>query len=344
MAKNREITECFKRYRSLKKDEYTIMLPNMKTLNNTGEAVESTVHTFIPKHSDKDLHFVRPLKDKEVIANAMKMIKARREQEKNKSKEQETDDKNSTEGFPVQIPQERIVKKELVDRLSPDNIDSTEFWKEANKSFPLFSICGHPVKDKDEANKTNNIIAQQCGALKCLQDRANSCLRHYGVMSMLEIGPGFGNIYEMIKDQDTINYSSIDVYPLFDHPNMYLTDGKTIPEHIDKLDIVYSINVFQHLSKEQRSSYYSQIYDRLNPGGMFIFSMFVKAPMNEKLPLWGCKDEDGRCYTMFFRQLTEVDELHELMIELSQVGFSTKIITPADHLDKHNVITFSCIK
>ena len=320
MPKNREIIECFKRYRSLQKDDYTLEIPPLHSVNESNEKLTTTTHTFIPKHSDRKSYYTKVL-DEIVL-------------------------EKKEDGSPLKIKKvlQRVVDKELVDRLSPDNIDSTEFWKEANKSFPLFSICGHPVKNKEEANNVNNLVAKQHGAVDRLSHKLNDYIRQGTCAKILEIGPGFGNIYELLKDHSLVDYWSIDVYPLFDHDQMYLTDGKTIPEHIDHIDVVYAINVFQHLSKKQRSSYYKQIFNRLNAGGEFIFNMFVRAPFNEHLHVWGCRDENDRFYTMFFRQLTEVDHIDELLSELRDVGFSTKIITPEENLTKHNTITFSCTK
>jgi SAM-dependent methyltransferase len=322
MAKNREIVECFKRYRALKKDDYHLVVPDLHSVNNTGKEAVTSAHTFIPKHSDRKSYKIEMMEEPIVL--------------------ERNEDGSVKIARSVNV---RTVDETLIKRLSPDTIDSREFWREAHKDFSLFSICGHPVKDRKEANEVNTAIAKRSGALDCLVDTINNIIsgkrRH---ASMLEIGPGFGNIYELVKDEHAVIYTSIDVYPAFDHPRMYQTDGKTIPWHITSMDIAYSCNVFQHLSKSQRSSYYKQIYNRLNEGGVFIFNMFVRSEENKKLPLWGVRDESGRYYTQFFRQLTEVDELDELTKELNEIGFEVEILTPERQRIQHNVLTFKCSK
>ena len=70
---------------------------------------------------------------------------------------------------------------------------------------------------------------------------------------LLEIGCGYGNLYNFLKND--CDYSGIDVVKRFDACT--LTDGNGIPKSIlnKKFDVVYSCNVFQHLSLKQKRRY-----------------------------------------------------------------------------------------
>ena len=124
-----------------------------------------------------------------------------------------------------------LYKKEFVDELSPDVIDSREFWKMATDNFPLFSIAGgiQPFKTIEEVNKSTTTMAFQLG---CLTELSNAFAKNSN-LRMLEIGPGHGNIKNLLVDNGLDgNYYAIDVHPLFEYPRLYQTDGKNIPDTI----------------------------------------------------------------------------------------------------------------
>lgn len=242
----------------------------------------------------------------------------------------------------AQIPGITYVKKEFIKKYHPDNIDVSEFWRLATKHFPHFSVAGgnSGCKTKEECNYTTLKMAERIGPLRELFQTLNED----NSANMLEIGPGYGNICYWINEHfPLINYYAIDVNPLFEWPTLMQTDGKTIPDGVvDNLDIVYSYNVFQHLSKKQRTSYYKQIHDKLRVGGVFYFGMFLVTKENKDWPCWGVKDYSGRNYCHFFKQFTEVDTEEELIEELNSIGFSYQNITK--HADKHNGHAFKCVK
>lgn len=226
-----------------------------------------------------------------------------------------------------------IVSKKIVKYLTPDKINSSDFWKEAVKTYPYLSICGafniNSIKDAND--ESFNKIHIPYNAIKIL----NEFINRKSHVEMLEIGPGYGCIKDYVeKDFDNVKYHAIDVNPLFKHPRMFKTDGKTIPNTIPKkLDLVYSINVFQHLSPTQRTSYYKQIDARLQPGGIFIFSMFIVTPENEnvkinagKNKLFGFKDRNKNYYCSFFTQLTKIDRIEELIAEFKNYNMTLKVV------------------
>lgn len=236
-----------------------------------------------------------------------------------------------------------VYKKEFIDELSPDNIDSREFWKTATDNFPLFSIAGgvHTFKTIDEVNDSTTVMAHQTGCLGVLANEFNFNPK----LKMLEIGPGHGNVKNLLaKNGLDDNYYAIDVNPLFEYPRIYQTDGKNIPDSIPyPMDIVYSVNVFQHLSKAQRTSYYKQIFEVLKDDGIFIFGMFVITEQNKNWPCWGTRDEQGDFYCNFFRQLTKIDHIDELMKELSDIGY-TEIEQINPYSDRTHYLTFKVTK
>lgn len=237
-----------------------------------------------------------------------------------------------------------IYGKEFIDRLSPDNIDNEKFWKVATKNFPLFSIAGGIQKFTtiDEINFAANQMTLQLGSV----DHLSKLFAEKGEdVRMLEIGPGYGNILETLttKGWDK-NYYAIDINPLFEHPRVFKCNGRSIPDTIpNPMDVVYSINVFQHLSKKQRTSYYKQIFEVLKKNGTFVFGMFVETPLNKDWACWGVRDENDRKYCTFFKQLTEVDKIEELYAELEKIGYSEcKQINP--FVDRTNYLTFEITK
>lgn len=235
-----------------------------------------------------------------------------------------------------------IFSTDYAKELSPDNIDCEVFWKVATQNFPLFSISGgvQTITTKEEANTVNLVSAFNLNALKPVENAFNKnpdCM-------LLEIGPGYGGLENILSGHySNNNYYAIDVNPLFFHKNLCKCDGRNIPSEIPNgMDIVYSINVFQHLSKSQRTSYYKQIYIILKNGGSFVFGMFVITEKNKNNNKWGYQDENGGVYTSFFKQLTIVDREEELLSELEDIGFEVRRLSAES--DTNHYLTFECIK
>lgn len=233
-------------------------------------------------------------------------------------------------------------KKELIDRLSPDNINSCEFWEFVTEHFPLFSIAGgiQNISTIEQAKQLTHDMAVGFGVIKSVVDH----LVQIDESKILEIGPGYGGFMDFIEENfENTTYYGIDVNPLFIHPRIYKTDGTTITNKIpNNLDVVYSMNVFQHLSKKQRSEYYRKSFKKLKKGGIFIFGMFVETILNKDWEVWGTKDENGRNYCNFFKQFTIVDREEELFEELNNIGYDVEKISPLEN--KSHYLTFKCTK
>jgi hypothetical protein len=268
---------------------------------------------------------IRPLISKKEIA------KRRKEAEEN--------------GGMFNIPGVRVMKKELIDRYHPDNVDVNRFWELATKFFPNFSIAGGQsgCKTPDHCNQVTLHMAWEHGPLSEFDEYLTNDVQDIGG-KVLEIGPGYGGVCHWLKEHfPTVDYYGIDVNPLFVWPQLYKVDGKTIPNEIpDNLDAVYSYNVFQHLSKSQRTSYYKQVWEKLKEGGKFYFGMFLWTEKNKDWSVWGIKDFKGRYYCSFFKQYTQIDREYEIHAELKEIGFEVKDVTK--HPDKTNAHAFECTK
>ena len=235
-------------------------------------------------------------------------------------------------GF-VSLSKTNELDEKIIQRFHPDNIDTNIFWEKLIKTFKFSPIIQPNVggllpttpEDINKASLSGIHIASGTAPrlLSIIKDSNRTA-------KILEIGAGYGCIpYFLEKElgEPYQNYYGIDVNLLFEHPHLYKCDGKNIPTEIPYgMDVVYSVNVFQHLSKKQRSSYYRQIFSVLKPGGKFIFSMFIETMQNRYETCWGFKDTKGRNYTQFFGQFTEVDREEELIQELTSVGFEIGVL------------------
>tara|TARA_R110000796_G_scaffold1673_1_gene6915 strand:+ start:2138 stop:2980 length:843 start_codon:yes stop_codon:yes gene_type:complete len=238
-----------------------------------------------------------------------------------------------------------IVPQWMVNTYNPDEMDAKHFWSLATKESIGHSIISRAdISDRDEINTRSfhdlhlklGLVHTLFNVVKIIKGRVN----------FLEIGPGLGNIKILVKERfPQLKWHGLDVNCLFKHPNLYRGDGRTIPDKIPELGIVYSINVFQHLSVAQRVSYYNDIYDKLNPDGVFLFGMFVvnETNENEMTPegkrLFGVKDENGNYLTHFFSQFTEIEWYGDIIETLEEIGFIV-----VDTKYNNNYCTFLCGK
>lgn len=222
-----------------------------------------------------------------------------------------------------------IVPKKDIMKLSPNKIDNKRFWKTLDDGYKLLAVSGNQVKDEYNANILNMRSAEIQGATKIVSDKINKSLWGDGdSLKILEIGFGFGAFADWSHQKiggmrNNIEYYGIDINKRIDkYQNLYETDGWKIPKEIPRyLDIVYSMNVFQHLSQKQRFNYFKKAYKRLKNDGIMIFSSFIMTEENKNDPCWGLIDENGTGYCHFFNQPTEVDRDTELKEMLEKVGF-----------------------
>jgi len=216
-----------------------------------------------------------------------------------------------------------LLSEHVINAFSPDRLDSRVFWREATRHFPWIPICSN-----ERCSTPEQVNAGTWGCHSPLVYTLSDVVYAGNPEAkMLEIGPGYGGVMQYIKRKHGLdNYYCIDVNPLFEYERMFQTDGETIPEEIpDELDIVYSSNVFQHLSDRQRRSYIRQASQKLAIGGLFVFNLFVLNEQNRDQrigdkKLFGNLDEKGNAYTCFFNQFTRIPQEDEIEDELNECG------------------------
>lgn len=217
----------------------------------------------------------------------------------------------------------QILKEKAIERFHPNNINNKEFWVECRKNFPLVSVSGAPSKNIAEVNEKTMEIPLYTGILDAINTLIESSKTK---LSMLEIGFGYGNMFFELKDK--LNYTGIDyIVPntLKKYKNFIEINQSGIPDYFldeNLFDIVYSVNVLQHCSQDDRFEYIRQAYRALKSGGHMIFTMFLITQGNKNGKYWGCVDNKGRAYTQFFNQLTECDWDWEFDSFVRKVGFT----------------------
>ena len=162
----------------------------------------------------------------------------------------------------------------------PEGFDWQEFWRDCKREYPLHSVAGSVYY-----NEPDKIITREYGQVpmgKFITWRDKTI--HYGRKpKVLEIGFGFGGA----ADRFTANgydYTGIDYVPSRDLSHIkgrFLTISESgIPKEVidegEVYDLVYSENVFQHLTKQQRLDYYKQSHKILRKGGVMYFDLFCK--------------------------------------------------------------------
>jgi len=230
-----------------------------------------------------------------------------------------------------------IVPRKEIKKVSPNKINNVKFWKSLDPKYKLLAVCGAPVKTPFEANKLNLFAAKD--ALKIITPILQEKINIGQPVKVLEIGYGYGGFTDWVHStcgeahlkktgnffpfDKFIHYYGIDLVKRIDtFSNLFETDGWEIPEEVpNNLDIVYSMNVFQHLSKEQRMNYFNKAYSKLGEKGVMVFSSFIMTEENKDSYVWGLKDENGTGYCQFFNQATEVDNDVELKEDLKEMGF-----------------------
>ena len=247
------------------------------------------------------------------------------------------DDKVST-GYNIHSNPYKIVNKNSIEMLSPDNIDIKFFWKILNEKFPLFSISQYPgCKNCDDVNKANINASKWMG----FHTKLFNLIDKNPSSKTLEIGPGYGNFFnEITSNHNLVDYYAVDINKLFYYDGLLEGDGSSIPEGLGcDYDIVFSINTFNHMSKNQRSSYYKDVYKKLKKGGTFLFTNYLISEHNHhRNDFWSYQDELGHVYSSFFSQLIPIDDYHTLADELNDLGFSINVKL------SQNLAIIECVK
>lgn len=205
---------------------------------------------------------------------------------------------------------------------TPEDFNWKEFWKDCKEEYPLHSVSGgyhfnneekiiYLEEKKVEINLLRNLIETKS---------TNP--------SVLEIGYGFGGAAKKFENNGFI-YTGIDYISsnkdCKNEPDKFIEISENgIPENIlikDSFDLVYSENVFQHLTKKQRVQYYNEAYTVLKDGGVFFFNLLCKNDefFDEKYTEEEIKKLNYA--TNFFGVHTYVPYKHEVINTLEDIGF-----------------------
>jgi hypothetical protein len=204
-----------------------------------------------------------------------------------------------------------LVTPAMVERLSPDHIDSRAFWQVCDELFghdpvcnvvaaPRVGVLPHAVESTMDANRLNLRLAKNFGITSFLDENAHERLR------VFEIGAGYGSLKSYIETQTAFIYTAVDAVPRLPGvlettaegfiPDSALVDGR------ETYSYVVSSNVFQHLSARQRSRYYRDAHSLLHSGGLFMFNLQIdRGKPNEYL-----RDKQGNAYCDHYGQFTLV--------------------------------------
>ncbi len=221
-------------------------------------------------------------------------------------------------GEPRKCPPCMYIKsstKEYYDRVDDpgEDFDWQGFWAKAKKLYPLHSVHGGYTFDSGEkiSQSEYSLAAEQMPAyFRILGKR------------VLEIGYGFGGAAEFFKDHGA-EYHGIDYVRsdenMTDEEGFHVIEKSGIPDWLmeKKFDLVYSYNVFQHLTQAQRIEYFRQVYEVLKPGGQFVVSVFSKT---DKF----VEDPKHVYAARFFGVATAVDETDFLDGLIKDIGFRLK--------------------
>jgi 2-polyprenyl-3-methyl-5-hydroxy-6-metoxy-1,4-benzoquinol methylase len=209
------------------------------------------------------------------------------------------------------------VSMDEIENLSPDKIDSGEFWKYCDETDEFkFDTVAFGVSSNGgikEANEKNFCIASELGIFSDILKYRN-CM-----FNVLDIGAGFGMLKEeLARYIPNAVYYGVDVHPKFEGC-IKVTDC-ILPDEITekKYAFVVACNVFQHLSIRQRRTYYEQIAKICN--GYFVLTNqidFMYESDTKKRMGFKCKDNDRR-YMCHYGQFTEIQTMDEVMADLSK--------------------------
>ncbi len=192
---------------------------------------------------------------------------------------------------------------EEISLLDPKNIDGKAFWDYIDTNFNR-SVCGAFNASKENADDLNLMLH------KHILD-FHRVMENIGGRDVLEIGPGYGNIYKELGKYSK-SYRLLDVAPKFDKVESF--DGWNLPTD-KRYDFIFSLNVFQHLSVEQRKYLLKQIFNLLNDNGNFL----VTHQDNHSQPNF--IKHNSKQYMCHYGQFTEIQSLNDNCQNLADCGF-----------------------
>ena len=214
------------------------------------------------------------------------------------------------------------LSKLKIDKPKLKNKEWKEFWKLCKESFPLHSIHGTAknvkeieVQERNQAHFSNFLDLPIKTYNKLYKGR------------VFEIGYGYGYFGKQIMDKNIwdADYYGIDYVASDKSLLNYKKNGKKrfyeisksgipIKFQKQKFDLIYSVNVMQHLTQKQRKDYFKQVTKMMDVDSVFFFDV-----LEWNYEVMGDKERDGYC-TNFFGVKTYIDTPEEMIKILEECG------------------------
>lgn len=208
-------------------------------------------------------------------------------------------------------------KNEIDKPFFPNPEDWKKFWEICKKEYPFHSVAGGNSFNTKESIE----YSEKSRFMYTIQNK----LHDDNILSgnVLEIGYGFGGVGKYLMNTYKSNYFGIDYVSSNIEDNNFRFKRKKrfyeinisgIPEELKniKYNFIFSTNVFQHLTQEQRFNYIKESYDCLDNNGILYFDVF-EGKTDVELPEYFS--------TAFFMVHTKVDTEDELINYLKKTGF-----------------------
>lgn len=253
-------------------------------------------------------------------------------------------------------------KPPILVELDPDKINPKEFWKASDIHFSTDTVCNvasdglattsdktpHDIRN---ANKANAALARMLG-MDAMLELALVNIFSFSPPVIAEIGCGYGSFKDNFITSNGLlnNYTGFDIIPRVEGCVEIMGDDGTfsddqVEQYTNKFNLIYSCNVFQHLSKCQIRKYLKQFTKILQPGGFLVIAN-AESSCNKSYH-YGQLVELFTSYE-FFNELSDNDfaiiqsaKQHYKYTKLSPYGFMARYFpkekrTPANELNYSN--------
>ena len=240
----------------------------------------------------------------------------------------------------------KLSRTELIDKPLFAKDSWKKFWGICKENFPLHSVHGGAsnIKQIEDCERNQsamlNFLDMPCTTMQNLLNGGR----------VFEIGYGYGYFGKQIMRKKTWNadYYGIDYiasdksllkYKKNGRKRFYEIDKSGIPEKFlsQKFDMIYSVNVMQHLTKTQRQEYFSQAARMMTTESVLYFDVFEWNKEKGDTP------RDGYA-TVFFGAKTHIETPEEMENMLDKAGlriFDRKIKPGC--CDETNSVKYICV-